>query len=114
MPHPEIIDALGDSSQNRFAPELCQLKESERVSVCEVLDRVLNKGVVVAGELTISVAGIDLLYLGLNLVLTSIETARNSLHNGQPRGGLLLDIGKSAHRERSSHGVGWNHAASRV
>jgi hypothetical protein len=41
-----------------------------------VLDRVLNKGVVVAGEVTISVAGVDLLYLGLNLVLTSIETAR--------------------------------------
>ena len=57
-------------------PELCALEESERVSICEVLDRVLNKGVVVAGEVTISVADVDLLYLGLNLVLTSIETAR--------------------------------------
>ena len=50
---------------------------------CEVLDRVLNKGVVVAGEVTISVADVDLLYLGLNLVLTSVETARESLGNGR-------------------------------
>ena len=41
-----------------------------------------NKGVVVAGEVTISLAGVDLVYLGLNLVLTSIETARGSLLNG--------------------------------
>ena len=46
----------------------------ERVSLCETLDRVLNKGVVVVGEVFISVAGIDLIYLGLNLVLTSVET----------------------------------------
>jgi hypothetical protein len=62
----------------RFTPELAALDENERVSICEVLDRVLNKGVVVAGEVTISLAGIDLVYLGLNLVLTSVETARKS------------------------------------
>jgi hypothetical protein len=45
------------------------------VSLAEVLDRVLNKGAVVAGEVVISVAGIDLVYLGLNVVLTSVETA---------------------------------------
>lgn len=45
------------------------------VSLCEVLDRVLNTGVVVVGEVVISVAGVDLIYLGLQLVLTSVETA---------------------------------------
>ena len=49
------------------------------VALSEVLDRVLNKGVVVAGEVVISVAGVDLLYLGLNVVLTSVETARRVL-----------------------------------
>ena len=52
------------------------LSDEDRVSLCEVLDRVLNKGVVVAGEVVISVADIDLVYLGLHLVLTSVETAR--------------------------------------
>ncbi len=49
------------------------------VSLAEVLDRVLNKGVVVTGEIVLSVAGIDLVYLGVNVVLTSIETARNAM-----------------------------------
>ena len=77
-----------------FSPELCALEENERVSVCEVLDRVLNKGVVVAGEVTISVADVDLLYLGLNLVLTSVESARESLGNGRAAVGLAVEIGK--------------------
>jgi hypothetical protein len=47
----------------------------EPVSLCEVLDRVLNKGVVLVGEAMISVAGVDLLYLRLQVVLTSLETA---------------------------------------
>lgn len=46
------------------------------VSLCETLDRVLNKGAVIAGDVIVSVAGVDLLYLGLNVVVTSIETMR--------------------------------------
>ena len=46
----------------------------KEVSLAEVLDRVLHKGAVVVGELTISVADIDLLYLGINLILTSVDT----------------------------------------
>jgi hypothetical protein len=49
------------------------LDEAQQISLCELLDRVLNKGVVVAGEATISVADVDLLYLGLQVILTSIE-----------------------------------------
>jgi hypothetical protein len=47
-----------------------------RVSLCETLDRVLNKGAVIAGDIVISVAGVDLLYIGLNLMVTSVETMR--------------------------------------
>ncbi|MBI5788105.1 MAG: gas vesicle protein [Candidatus Schekmanbacteria bacterium] len=56
---------------------LNSLNERENVSLCETLDRVLNKGVVVVGEVMISVANVDLIYLGLQVMLTSIETARN-------------------------------------
>jgi hypothetical protein len=55
--------------------------DAERVSLCETLDRVLNKGVVIGGEVVISVADIDLIYLGLKAVLTSVETA-NRLRAG--------------------------------
>lgn len=52
------------------------LDHAEHVTLCEALDRVLNKGAVVLGEVTISVANVDLIYLGLQLVLTSIDTCR--------------------------------------
>lgn len=40
----------------------------------EVLDRVLDKGVVVSGDIVISVADVDLVYLGLKVLLSSVET----------------------------------------
>lgn len=45
------------------------------VTLCEALDRVLHKGVVAHGEITISVANIDLVYLGFNVLLSSVQTA---------------------------------------
>ena len=47
------------------------------VTLLEVLDRVLDKGVVIAGDLTISVADVDLVYLGLRVLLCSVETMSN-------------------------------------
>lgn len=49
------------------------IRERE-VSLLELLDRILDKGVVIAGDVVISVADIDLVYLGLKLILTSVET----------------------------------------
>ena len=51
---------------------------AEDTSLLELVDRLLNKGVVLAGEATISVAGIDLIYLGLNVVLAAVETIEKS------------------------------------
>jgi hypothetical protein len=45
-------------------------------SLLELADRLLNRGVVLTGEATLSVAGVDLIYLGLNLVLTSVENLK--------------------------------------
>jgi hypothetical protein len=70
------------------------LEDTRQVSLCEVLDRVLNKGVVLAGEVTISVADIDLVYLGLQAVLTSMETARQSLRRAPLHLGAGMGIGK--------------------
>lgn len=48
-------------------------------SVLELVDRLLHKGVVLAGEATISVAGVDLIYLGLNVVLAAVETIEQKI-----------------------------------
>jgi hypothetical protein len=47
-------------------------------TVLELLDRVLNTGVVVVGDVTITVADIELIYLRLQLLLCSAETARQA------------------------------------
>ena len=47
----------------------------EDTSLLDILDHVLNTGIVLHGSLVISVAGVDLVYLGLNAILTSVETA---------------------------------------
>jgi hypothetical protein len=44
------------------------------ITILEILDRVLNKGVILTGDIVISVADIDLVYLGVKLMLSSVET----------------------------------------
>ena len=83
------------NTRNRQAPvSEPALDDRERVSLCEALDRVLNKGVVVAGDLTISVADIDLIYLGLRIMLSSIETARRGSSRVPVEWGAGLGIEK--------------------
>jgi gas vesicle structural protein len=50
------------------------LAADERVRLVELVDRVLDRGVVLRGDVIISVAGIDLVYLELHLLLSSVET----------------------------------------
>ena len=45
-------------------------------TLLELTDRLLHRGVVLVGEATISVAGVDLIYLGLNVVLSAVESLR--------------------------------------
>ena len=54
------------------------LTGNEHHSVVELLDRVLNTGVVIGGDVMITVADIELIYLRLQLSLCSVETAREA------------------------------------
>jgi hypothetical protein len=66
------------------------LPENQDVSLCEALDRILNKGAVLFGEVMISVADIDLVYLGLQVILASMETARGFKPGGEAQLGPNL------------------------
>ncbi|MFZ5967761.1 MAG: gas vesicle protein GvpJ [Bacillota bacterium] len=46
----------------------------KEMTLLDLLDRLLNKGIVLVGDLTISVANIDLLYVGVRLLISSVET----------------------------------------
>ena len=46
---------------------------AERVSLVDLLDRVLAGGVVVTGEITLSIADVDLVVISLRALLTSVS-----------------------------------------
>jgi gas vesicle structural protein len=46
----------------------------EQVTLLELVDRVLNKGVVLNGDITLAVADVDLVYVGLRVLLASVGT----------------------------------------
>ena len=58
-------------------PELT-LERSQPVSLCETLDRLLATGVVLLGGATISLAQIDLIYVGVQLVISSVHTGKTA------------------------------------
>ena len=57
--------------------------ENTDLSLLETLDHVLNRGLVITGEITISVADIDLIFVGLNVLVSSVETAHEVLRKRQ-------------------------------
>ncbi len=66
-------------SKSWSRPEAPWEEEEEHLSLCEALDRILTKGAVVSGDVLVSVADVVLLYLGLQLFITSIEGARRQI-----------------------------------
>ncbi|WP_454916601.1 gas vesicle protein [Xanthobacter sediminis] len=55
-------------------PDLIPSRTTGEIAVADLLDRALHKGLVLWGEATISVAGVDLVYLGLKILLASTDT----------------------------------------
>ena len=53
--------------------------ETSELSLLETLDHVLNHGLVIAGEITLSVADIDLIFVGLNVLVGSVDTIQEVL-----------------------------------
>lgn len=51
-----------------------ELEATDNIALVELVDRLLAKGVVVSGDVTIAVADIDLIQVGLRALLASVET----------------------------------------
>ena len=74
------------AQQSGGGGELATTQTAEdRLSLLELLDRVLDKGVVLSGEVTLSVADVDLVYLGLRVLLSSVDAA-DRLRGGDATG----------------------------
>lgn len=65
---------MNDISRVDAASDLTlESDEEEPLVLSDLLNRVLDKGVVIGGEVTIAVAGVDLVRLDLRLLLVAVE-----------------------------------------
>lgn len=55
----------------------------EQVALVDLIDRVIGGGVVITGDLVLEVAGVDLVYLGLRLVLAPAHEVEQSVPLGR-------------------------------
>ncbi|GAB4120094.1 MAG: gas vesicle protein [Roseiflexaceae bacterium] len=49
---------------------------TQSASLADILERVLDKGVVVAGDISISLVGVELLTIRVRLLIASVDKAR--------------------------------------
>ena len=54
--------------------QLSTSASEKNVTILDLLDRILEKGMLLGGDATISVAGVDLIYLGVRVLLSSVQT----------------------------------------
>lgn len=57
----------------RREEQAMEILEGADQSLLDIIDHVLNKGVVVSGEAMLGVAGVDLVYLRLSAVLCAAD-----------------------------------------
>lgn len=57
------------------SPSLSPAHGAEDVALIDLLDRLLGGGVVLAGDITLAVADIDLVYVGLRALISSVASA---------------------------------------
>lgn len=51
---------------------------TQRIALVDVVTGLLDKGAVISGQATVSLAGVELVYVALNLLVSSVETLRTS------------------------------------
>jgi hypothetical protein len=62
------------------APDPTDIIEEADASLLDVIDNLLNKGVVVNGEVMLSLAGVDLVYLRLSVLLCAADRIGSTTH----------------------------------
>lgn len=60
------------------------MSTTEDVALVDLVDRLIGGGVVVGGDIVLSLAGVDLVYLGLRLVLAPAHEVPSLESRGRP------------------------------
>jgi hypothetical protein len=59
-------------------------RREREVTLLDLVDRLLDGGVVIHGDITLAVADVDLVYVGLRALVSSVETAQPRLGSALP------------------------------
>ena len=73
MPH-EVEPAMVPTAVSRGRPRAEPTVPAERIALVDLLDRVLAGGVVVSGEVVLSIADVDMVRISLRALVTSVST----------------------------------------
>jgi gas vesicle structural protein len=84
------------SDDSAFEPNDDEVEDRQLV-LGDLLNHVLDKGVVISGDVIISIADIDLLSVDLKLVLSSVQTALEH-HHSRPDADVSLLRSRSNER----------------
>lgn len=76
--------------------DLDEIYEPEALVLSDLINRVLDKGVVIHSHITISIADIDLIQLDLRLLISSVATLQQRATNTARRADLPVRVDPSA------------------
>jgi hypothetical protein len=68
----------------RRQPNLARARREREVSLLDLVDRLLDGGVVVHGDITLAVADVDLIYVGIRALIASVESVQPHLGSALP------------------------------
>lgn len=68
-----------DAGLQRQRANVERVRRERHVSLLDLVDRLLDGGVVIHGDITLAVADVDLLYVGLRAMVASVETMEKKL-----------------------------------
>jgi hypothetical protein len=75
----EAWSARREASRERQERGVSRALRDREVSLLDLVDRLLDGGVVIYGDITLAVADVDLLYVGLRAMVASVETLERDL-----------------------------------
>jgi hypothetical protein len=78
-PNQESWRARRDASYERQHTGVSRAVRDRDISLLDLIDRLLDGGVVIHGDITLAVADVDLLYVGLRAMVASVETIEREL-----------------------------------
>ncbi|RDI45971.1 gas vesicle protein [Falsibacillus pallidus] len=65
--------------------------ENKDIALIDILDVILDKGVAIKGDLIISIAGVDLVYLDLRVLIASVEKLVSSKNERSDLSSIQFD-----------------------